>query len=59
MELSVVEDIKLETPRPKLFMDILGKLKVADKKIMYVLPEYNDNVDLCHFGTFLPFWEYY
>ncbi len=42
----VVEDIKLEKPRTKLFMDILGSLKVADKKIMYILPEYNDNVDL-------------
>src|SRR6478735_8993889 len=28
----VVEDISLDTPKTKGFMDILGKLKVADKK---------------------------
>ncbi len=42
----VVEDITLDTPKTKSFVDILGKLKVADKKIMFVQPEYNDNVDL-------------
>jgi large subunit ribosomal protein L4 len=42
----VVEDISLDTPKTKNFMDILGNLKVADKKIMVVLPEYNDNVQL-------------
>jgi large subunit ribosomal protein L4 len=40
----VVEDIKLEVPKTKTFVDMLGKLKVADKKIMFVLPEYNDHV---------------
>src|SRR5258706_9171522 len=29
----VVEDIKLDTPKTKTFMDILGSLKVADKKV--------------------------
>ena len=42
----VVEDITLDTPKTKSFMDILGSLKVADKKIMFVLPEYNDNIQL-------------
>ncbi len=42
----VVEDIKLDTPKTKSFMDILGSLKVADKKVMFVQPEYNDNVEL-------------
>ncbi|MBL7763880.1 MAG: 50S ribosomal protein L4 [Chitinophagaceae bacterium] len=40
----VVEDIKLDAPKTKTIVDILGKLNVADKKIMFVLPEYNDNV---------------
>ena len=42
----VVEDITLDTPKTKGFMDILGSLKVADKKLMFILPEYNDNVQL-------------
>jgi len=42
----VVEDITLDTPKTKSFMDILGSLKVADKKIMFVLSEYNDNIQL-------------
>jgi large subunit ribosomal protein L4 len=41
----VVEDIILDTPKTKTFVDILGNLKVADKKIMFVQPEYNDNVE--------------
>ena len=27
-------------------MDILGRLKVADKKSMFVMPEYNENLQL-------------
>jgi large subunit ribosomal protein L4 len=42
----VIEDITLDTPKTKSFMDILGSLKVSDKKIMFILPEYNDNVQL-------------
>jgi large subunit ribosomal protein L4 len=42
----IVEDITLDTPKTKTFMDILGKLKVADKKAMVVYPEYNDNLQL-------------
>lgn len=40
----VVEDITLETPKTKSFSDIMSKLKVADKKTLFVMPEYNDNV---------------
>ena len=36
----------MDTPKTKLYVDILGKLNVADKKIMFVQPEYNDNVEL-------------
>jgi large subunit ribosomal protein L4 len=42
----VLEDINLETPKTKAFVDILGNLNLADKKVMFVHPEYNDNLDL-------------
>jgi large subunit ribosomal protein L4 len=42
----IVEDITLDGPKTKNFMDILGNLKVADKKIMFILPEYNNNIQL-------------
>jgi large subunit ribosomal protein L4 len=42
----VIEDINLDTPKTKTFVDILGSLKVADKKVMFIQPEYNDNVEL-------------
>lgn len=42
----VVEDISLDAPKTKTFVDILGNLKVADKKVMFIQPEYNDNVEL-------------
>src|SRR5690242_1777919 len=40
----VIEDITLDTPKTKSFVDILGNLNVADKKVMFVQPEYNDNL---------------
>ena len=42
----IVEDINLDAPKTKAFMDILSSLKVADKKVMFVSPECNDNLDL-------------
>jgi large subunit ribosomal protein L4 len=42
----IVEDINLDAPKTKGFMEILTNLNVADKKLMFVLPEYNDNVQL-------------
>jgi large subunit ribosomal protein L4 len=42
----VVEDINLDAPKTKTFMDILGKLKVADKKAMFIIPEYNESLQL-------------
>jgi len=42
----VVEDITLEAPKTKTFMGILDKLKVADKKSLFVMPDYNDNLYL-------------
>jgi len=42
----VVEDITLDAPKTKTFMDILSSLKVADKKSMFVTPEYNESLHL-------------
>ena len=38
----IVEDLNLDTPKTKTFVDILGSLKVGDKKLMFILPEYNE-----------------
>ncbi|HEX9512614.1 MAG TPA: 50S ribosomal protein L4 [Puia sp.] len=42
----VVEDIKMDAPKTKQFTDTLKSLNVAGKKVLFVLPEYNDNVYL-------------
>src|ERR1051325_6965673 len=42
----IVEDIELDAPKTKSFMDILGSLKIGDKKIMFVTPEHNENVEM-------------
>src|SRR5258705_8997086 len=42
----VVEDITLDAPKTKTFMNILDALKVTDKKILFISPECNDNVDM-------------
>jgi large subunit ribosomal protein L4 len=42
----VIEDINLDAPKTKTFVDILGNLKVGEKKALFILPEYNDNVQL-------------
>lgn len=42
----VVEDLTLDTPKTKSFSEMLANLKVNGKKTLYVMPEYNDNVQL-------------
>src|SRR4029078_870581 len=42
----VVEDISLDQPKTKTFVDILGSLKIGDKKTVFIMPEYNDNLQL-------------
>ena len=42
----VVEDIKMDAPKTKQFTDTLKSLNVAGKKVLFVLPEYNDNLYL-------------
>lgn len=42
----VVEDVQMDTPKTKTFAGILDSLKVADKKALFVIPDYNDAVYL-------------
>ncbi|RYY53032.1 MAG: 50S ribosomal protein L4 [Chitinophagaceae bacterium] len=42
----VVEDLALDAPKTRTVMQMLGKLNIAEKKAMYILPEYNENVQL-------------
>jgi large subunit ribosomal protein L4 len=42
----VVEDITMDSPKTKQFAGILKNLSLSDKKTLFVLPEYNDNVYL-------------
>jgi large subunit ribosomal protein L4 len=42
----IVEDFKLDAPKTKAFTDALGKLNIGGKKVLFVLPEYDDNLYL-------------
>ena len=42
--IMVIEDINLETPKTKEFVDILKVLNVNGKKTCFIIPDYNDNV---------------
>ncbi|MEY4891437.1 MAG: hypothetical protein RIQ34_49 [Bacteroidota bacterium] len=42
----VLEDLKMEKPQTKQFAGILSNLKLNDKKIMFVQPEHNSEVEL-------------
>jgi len=44
--IMIIEDLTFDTPKTKTFMDILGSFKVAEKKVMLISPEYNENLDL-------------
>ena len=44
--LLVVEDFNFEAPKTKQYVELLKNLKVADKKLLMVLPEANKNVYL-------------
>ncbi len=41
----VIEDMSMETPKTKTFMAAMNSIKVGDKKLMFVLPEYNENLN--------------
>ncbi len=42
----VVEDINLDAPKTKTFIDILSSLKIENKKTLVILPEYDENLQL-------------
>ena len=42
----VVEDVTMDAPKTKQFAGILKSLNLSDKKALFVLPEYNENVYL-------------
>jgi large subunit ribosomal protein L4 len=42
----IVEDVTMNAPKTKSFVEILNNLKIADKKALFVMPDYNDNVYL-------------
>ncbi len=42
--LRIVENFNLETPKTKDFIKIIDNLKVNDRKVLFVLPEYIKNV---------------
>jgi len=42
----VIEDLQLDAPKTKQFADVLKSINVNGKKVLVVLPEYNDNLYL-------------
>ncbi len=42
----VVEEIAMDAPKTKQFVDVLKALKVEGKKTLFVTPEFNDNLYL-------------
>jgi large subunit ribosomal protein L4 len=48
----VIEDITLEEPKTKTFVDMLSALEAYGKKALFVMPEYNDNVYLSFRNVF-------
>jgi large subunit ribosomal protein L4 len=42
----VVEDINLDAPKTKTFVEIMSSLKIDNKKTLVILPEYNDTLQL-------------
>lgn len=45
-EIMVVEDFSFEQPKTKSFVELMNNLKLADKKLLLVLPSQNKNVYL-------------
>jgi large subunit ribosomal protein L4 len=42
----IIEDFNLDAPKTKEFSAVLSNLNVAGKKVLFVMPENNDNVYL-------------
>lgn len=44
--LRVIENFNLESPKTKDFMNIIANLKINDRKVLFVLPQYMSNIYL-------------
>jgi large subunit ribosomal protein L4 len=44
--IMVVEDIRLDAPKTRSFTDIVKGLDIHGKKVLFVFPDYNDNLYL-------------
>jgi large subunit ribosomal protein L4 len=44
--IMILEDLTLDAPKTKQFTAVLKDLQIADKKTLFVLPDYNSNVYL-------------
>jgi large subunit ribosomal protein L4 len=44
----VIEDVTIDTPKTKDFVAILQGLNADDKKVLFLTPEYNNNVFLSY-----------
>lgn len=42
----ILEDVKMEVPKTKIFAGILKSLNIGKKKALFVIPEYDDNMYL-------------
>jgi len=42
----ILEDIKLDTPKTSVFTDVLKSLNIDKKKVLFITPEYNENLYL-------------
>lgn len=42
----VVEDINMDAPKTKQFAEIMNNLNLTNKKTLFLIPDYNDNVFL-------------
>jgi len=42
----IVEDIKLDSPKTSVFIDVLKGLNIDKKKVLFITPEYNENLYL-------------
>jgi large subunit ribosomal protein L4 len=42
----IVEDINLDTPKTSVFTEVLKSLSIDKKKVLFITPEYNENLYL-------------
>mgnify|MGYP000300718775 CR=1 FL=1 len=45
-EIVVLDEISIDSPKTKNYLDVLSNLKMNDKKTLLLVPEYNNNVYL-------------